>query len=114
VADVRAALVDALGVVRRLGGAEVGDRTLVDALAPFVDAFPTTAPSLVQAWSEALPPMRAAADGTARLVPRKGRAATHGAKALGTVDAGARSLAIALDAAGEALRELDAGTGGEA
>jgi hypothetical protein len=47
-------------------------------------------------------------------VPRKGRAATHGAKALGTVDAGARSLAIALDAAGEALRELDAGTGGEA
>lgn len=113
VADVRAALAEGLSVARRLGGAEVGDRTLVDALAPFVEAFPTDAPSLADAWAGALPPMRAGAESTAGLVPRRGRAATHGAKALGTVDAGARSLAIALDAAGEALRDLASGRGGE-
>lgn len=112
VGDVRAALVEALGVIRRLGGAEVGDRTLVDALGPFVEAFPSDASSLADAWTSALPPMRAATEATAQLVPRKGRAATHGAKALGTVDAGARSLAIALDAAGAALRDLATTTGG--
>jgi dihydroxyacetone kinase len=103
VADVRGALVEALAVIRRLGGASVGDRTLVDALAPFVDAFPSGGTSLVEAWDAALPPMRAAVEATAQLVPRKGRAAVHGEHALGTVDAGARSMGIALEAAGAVL-----------
>jgi dihydroxyacetone kinase len=112
VADVRAALVEALAVVQRLGGAAVGDRTLVDALAPFVDAFPTAGSSLADAWDAALPAMRSGVDGTADLLPRKGRAATHGTHALGTVDAGARSLGIALEAVGAVLRSSDPSTGG--
>lgn len=112
IADVRAALAEASSVVQRVGGATVGDRTLVDALVPFVDAFPEDAPSLADAWDAALPPMRAAVTGTARLVPRKGRAATHGAHALGTVDAGARSLGLALEAVGTALRTLGHPGGG--
>ncbi|MEZ4597776.1 MAG: dihydroxyacetone kinase family protein, partial [Chloroflexota bacterium] len=104
VGDMRAALAEALAVVRRLGGADVGDRTLVDVLAPFVDAFPEAGASLASAWEAALPAARAAVDATAGLVPRKGRAAVHGTHALGTVDAGARSLGIALEAAGRALR----------
>lgn len=107
VSEMRAALVEALEVVQRLGGAVVGDRTLVDALVPFVEAFPPRMASLADAWAVALPAMRAAVNGTAQLVPRKGRAATHGTHALGTVDAGARSLGIALEAVGDALRELD-------
>jgi dihydroxyacetone kinase len=103
VADVRAALAEALVVVRRLGDAEVGDRTLVDVLAPFIDALPEGG-SIADAWAAALPAARAAVDATADLVPRKGRAAIHGARALGSVDAGARSLGIALEAAGRALR----------
>jgi dihydroxyacetone kinase len=113
VTDIRAALVEALAVVQRLGGSSVGDRTLVDALAPFVDAFPSDGASLAGAWDAALPPMRAAAEATAHLMPRKGRAAVHGEHALGTVDAGARSLGIALEAVGEVLRatQRDAGDG---
>jgi dihydroxyacetone kinase len=103
VGDVRAALVEALAVVQRLGGASVGDRTLVDALAPFVDAFPASGASLADAWASALRPMQAAVEGTAQLLPRKGRATTHGTHALGTVDAGARSLGIALEAVGGVL-----------
>ncbi len=113
VADVRAALGEALMVVRRLGGAQVGDRTLVDALAPFVDAFPADAPSLADAWAIALPSMRAAVEGTARLVPRRGRASVHGINALGHVDAGARSLGIALEAVGGALGGLGPATEGD-
>ncbi|MET0773083.1 MAG: DAK2 domain-containing protein, partial [Candidatus Limnocylindrales bacterium] len=113
VTDIRAALVEALAVIQRLGGASVGDRTLVDALAPFVDAFPSDGASLADAWDAALPAMRSAVDATAQLMPRKGRATVHGEHALGTVDAGARSLGIALEAVGEVLRasQRDAGDG---
>jgi dihydroxyacetone kinase len=105
--DLHAALVEALEVIQRLGGTSLGDRTLVDALAPFVDAFPTDGPSLAAAWQTALPPMRSAVEATAGLMPRKGRAAVHGAHALGSVDAGARSLGIALEAVGEVLRAAE-------
>ncbi len=109
VGDVRAALVEALAVVQRLGGASVGDRTLVDALAPFVDAFPASGASLAGAWASALPPMRASVEATAQLLPRKGRATTHGTHALGSVDAGARSLGIALEAVGGVLEAQERG-----
>jgi dihydroxyacetone kinase len=109
VADVRAALVEALTVVQRLGGASVGDRTLVDVLVPFVGAFPASGPSLAEAWSSALPAARDAVTATAQLVPRKGRAAVHGTHALGTVDAGARSLGIALETVGRVLRSATDG-----
>jgi dihydroxyacetone kinase len=111
VGDVRAALVEAVAVVQRLGGASVGDRTLVDALVPFVDAFPVEGSSLAEAWDTGLPPMRVAVEATAALMPRRGRASVHGAHALGTVDAGARSLGIALDAVGRALHALRSSAG---
>ncbi|MET0771956.1 MAG: dihydroxyacetone kinase family protein [Candidatus Limnocylindrales bacterium] len=113
VADIRAALVEALAVIQRLGGTSLGDRTLVDALAPFVDAFPAAGVSLADAWEAALPPMHAAVESTAHLMPRKGRAAVHGAHALGTVDAGARSLGIALAAVAEVLRAAERDAGGD-
>jgi dihydroxyacetone kinase len=105
--DVRAALVAAVSVIQQLGGAQVGDRTLVDALVPFVTAFPAEAASVADAWEDALPPMRAAVAGTAGLAPRRGRSATHGANALGTVDPGARSLELSLEAVGRSLRASD-------
>jgi dihydroxyacetone kinase len=111
VADVRAALAEALAVIQRLGGTDVGDRTLVDALAPFVNAFPAAGLSVADAWDAALPPMRAAVEATAQLMPRRGRAAVHGEHALGTVDAGARSLGLALEAVGAALRMTHDGGG---
>jgi dihydroxyacetone kinase len=102
--DIAAALREATAVVHHLGGATVGDRTLVDGLVPFVEAFPSDARSIADAWESALPAMRTGVAGTAQLVARKGRAATHGANALGSVDAGARSLELALEAVARSLR----------
>ncbi|MET7324254.1 dihydroxyacetone kinase family protein [Streptomyces sp. NPDC005549] len=83
--------------VRRLGGAEVGDKTMVDVLVPFADALTAgTAEglSLTEAWDRAAAGAAAAAAATADLLPRRGRARPHAEKSLGTPDAGAHSLAL--------------------
>lgn len=79
------------------GKAEVGDKTLVDALVPFsmtltqaVDAGAT----LSDAWASAADAATRAAAATSDLLPRMGRARTHGEHAIGTPDPGAISLAL--------------------
>jgi dihydroxyacetone kinase len=93
--------------VTEFGKAEVGDKTLVDALVPFVETFAARvdagADPLV-AWSEAADAAQAAADATADLLPKLGRARSHGEKSLGTADPGAISLALIAATAHEALR----------
>lgn len=101
---VRRALTAGLEAVTRLGGAQVGDKTLVDALWPFVDGLGAAGhASVATAWREALPAAQEAAAGTARLPGRKGRAAVHGANSIGTPDPGATSLVIAFAAAADIL-----------
>ncbi|MFJ3384011.1 MULTISPECIES: dihydroxyacetone kinase family protein [unclassified Curtobacterium] len=78
-------------------GAVVGDKTMVDALVPFDDVLAAriaAGDDLVAAWSEATAAATAAADATASLLPRMGRARTHGEDAVGTPDAGAISFAL--------------------
>lgn len=101
---VHHALVAALAAVTRLGGAEIGDKTLVDALVPFVDAFAAAGNVPVpRAWAAASAVARDAAAATANLEGRKGRSAVHGARSRGTPDPGAVSMAAALTAALAAL-----------
>ena len=83
--------------VQRLGKAEVGDKTMVDALVPFADALGEAVASgapLATAWDTAASAAEAAAAATAELLPRMGRARPHAEKSLGTPDAGAHSLAL--------------------
>ncbi len=78
-------------------GAVVGDKTMVDALVPFDDVLSArvrAGDDLVAAWSAASAAATAAASATADLLPRKGRARTHGEDAVGTPDAGAISFAL--------------------
>jgi len=78
-------------------GAVPGDKTMVDALVPFdevLTARTTAGDDLVTAWSAASAAATAAADATADLLPRMGRARTHGEDAVGTPDAGAISFAL--------------------
>lgn len=92
--------------VMAYGKAEVGDKTMVDALVPFAstlaDAVDGGAP-LAPAWSAAAAAAKRAAEGTAELLPRKGRARSHGAHALGVPDPGAVSLALIVNALGDVL-----------
>ncbi len=94
--------------VRQYGKAEVGDKTLVDALVPFSAELTRAADAgagLVDAWRAAAATATAAAAATADLMPRMGRARTHGQNSVGTVDAGAHSLALIVTAVGEVLAD---------
>ncbi|WP_439694323.1 dihydroxyacetone kinase family protein [Curtobacterium sp. SP.BCo] len=82
-------------------GAVPGDKTMVDALVPFdevLTARVAAGDELVDAWSAASAAAQIAADATADLLPRMGRARTHGEDAVGTPDAGAVSFALITDA----------------
>lgn len=87
----------ALDDVMRLGGARPGDKTLVDAFVPFVAALETAKAdglSLKDAWQKASATCRQAAEATAPLSPRLGRARPLAERSIGHPDAGAVSLAL--------------------
>ncbi|OII28840.1 D-erythrulose kinase [Curtobacterium sp. MCBA15_016] len=82
-------------------GAAPGDKTMVDALVPFREALRSRVDddaALADAWRAAVSAAQDAAQGTAELLPRKGRARTHAEHAVGTVDPGAVSFALIVEA----------------
>lgn len=88
------------------GKAEVGDKTLVDALVPFSTTLTGAVDAgagLTAAWRTAAEAATRAAIATAELLPRMGRARTHGQNSVGTPDPGAISLALIVTAVGETL-----------
>jgi dihydroxyacetone kinase len=88
------------------GRAEVGDKTLVDALVPFTSTLTHAVDAgagLTDAWRTAADAATRAAAATAELLPRMGRARTHGQNSVGTPDPGAVSLALIVTAIGETL-----------
>ena len=90
-------IVAAKDAVMTFGKAKVGDKTLVDSLVPFADTLAERVAggySLADAWKAATSAASDAADGTAAMMPRMGRARSHGEKALGVVDPGAVSLSM--------------------
>jgi dihydroxyacetone kinase len=106
-AVVRGARLALDGVVR-LGGARIGDKTLVDAFIPFVEALEVSYGSgkgLAVAWSEAAEAAARAAEATSALTPKLGRARPLAKRSLGHPDAGAVSLAMAAKEAAAFLRD---------
>ncbi|MET0828007.1 MAG: dihydroxyacetone kinase family protein [Microbacterium sp.] len=104
--DVALGVAAGVQSVMTYGKAEVGDKTLVDALVPFsgeltraVDA----GASLAAAWGTAADAATRAAASTADLLPRMGRARAHGQNSVGTPDPGAHSLALIATAVGAVL-----------
>ncbi|WP_066583109.1 dihydroxyacetone kinase family protein [Cellulomonas timonensis] len=99
--------------VTRLGGAVRGDKTMVDALLPFVEGLEAAHRAgvhLPHAWCAAASSATQAAQATADLAARRGRARTHGTSSLGHPDPGATSFALLMSAIGEALT-IDSPTG---
>ena len=86
-AAVRAA---ATGIAE-LGGAKLGDRTLLDALLPTADAL--------EAGSDPVQEARHGAERTSELAARRGRASYVPGRGTGTVDAGAQAIADLVAAA---------------
>jgi dihydroxyacetone kinase len=106
-ADVLAQAADAaVSAIRTTGGAEIGDKTMVDAAVPFVDALRASmgaGASVAEAWGSAARAARTAAEATRDLVPRLGRARPLAEKSLGHPDAGAISFALIVETIAEQL-----------
>lgn len=78
-------------------GAVVGDKTLIDALVPFADAWTKSAEQgdeLKQAAAKAAEAAVQGAQKTADIVARMGRAGTVGERSIGYPDAGAYALGV--------------------
>ena len=104
--DVAGALEAALGGIKQRGKAEVGDKTIVDALEPAVEAAKEAASSGGGAGEVFRAAAEAAGEGaeaTVPLIARRGRASYLGPRSAGHMDPGARSTYMLLDAAACAL-----------
>ncbi|MGU3655067.1 dihydroxyacetone kinase family protein [Mycolicibacterium sp. A43C] len=97
--DVAAALRAGHDALTTLGGARPGDKTMLDALAPFVDSVETAVARGTNwrtAWLDSVEVAQKAAAATAELRPKVGRARPLAGRSVGTPDAGAISLAMCI------------------
>lgn len=105
---MHSALRAGLTAICRLGKAQVGDKTMIDTLDPFVQAFGQAATqdmTIWQAWDYALPFASEGAQATRNLISKRGRAARLGERGRGHLDAGAMSMYYILRAVGAVLVE---------
>lgn len=90
--------------VLRLGGAQPGDKTMIDAMIPFAETLGSalgSSGSIREAWTQAAVVARSAADATASMTAKRGRSRTHGEHSLGHPDPGALSFAVLMAAVAE-------------
>ncbi len=95
-ADVVAMLEAACAGISARGGAQRGDKTLLDVLLPMVDVLDRAADDLGSeevADAMAAEALRAA-EATKMLQARRGRASYSGARSIGSVDAGGMAVAL--------------------
>ncbi|MHB9836061.1 dihydroxyacetone kinase family protein [Paraburkholderia terrae] len=92
VSDWAAAFDLAVKAISELGGAQPGERTMLDALRPAADAFTEATgrgEPLAAAWAATVDAAEKGAASTASMMPRVGRASYLGERAVGEPDGGA-------------------------
>ena len=111
-ADVIAILRAAVAGIMHRGGASLGDKTLLDALVPAIDALEAglARPEAAQdhgsaALQEAADVATRAAEATKPMLAMRGRAAYTGERSIGSVDAGATAVGVILQSVSAAWRE---------
>ncbi len=103
-AAVRQSAVD----LKTFSKAEFGDKTMLDSLFPFVDTLVDEVGGgarLAAAWQTAAEACVAAAEATAALTPKIGRARPLAERSIGTPDPGAISLGLIVTAIGTVLAD---------
>ena len=92
--------------MKKLGKSEPGQKTMLDTLHPFLEAFKEEEnKSLAEAWQAALPAAEKGMEATKEMKSEKGRAARLGGRSQGHLDPGAVSMNYLLRAVGEVLKE---------
>ncbi len=95
--DAVAMLRAAFEGIQKRGGADLGDKTLLDALAPLIARFEEELAAAAEphsAFAAAVEAAETAARQTTELVARRGRAAYTGERSRGSPDAGAMAVAL--------------------
>ncbi len=110
--DVVAMLRAAIAGIMARGGAGLGDKTLLDALAPATDSLeksladPATAADHGVAAVQLMADVATkAAEDTKPMLALRGRAAYTGERSIGSVDAGATAIGVILQAVSAAWRD---------
>lgn len=99
--------------IQHLGGAALGDKTMVDAIIPFVTELhraTNDGQTLPAAWSLAAAETLRAAEATAPLSPLKGRARPLAERSTGHPDPGALSFALIVESVGRVIFGGDVAT----
>ena len=91
--DFQQVFADAIAAISELGGAKPGDRTMLDALQPALNAWVASG-----RFADAAPAAEAGAQATSEMFPALGRASYLGQRAVGTPDGGAVAVSIWLTA----------------
>jgi phosphoenolpyruvate---glycerone phosphotransferase subunit DhaL len=98
--DVVAMLRAAIEGIKARGGADLGDKTLLDALQPATDTLEQQVQAgadAAAAWSAVATTARECAEATASMQAMRGRASYTGERSIGSVDAGAVGVAVMLE-----------------
>ena len=107
-ADVVALFQAGVEGIQQRGKAELGDKTMLDAMSPALDALDAKISEGSSPGEAAVAAFAAAEDGreaTKPLIARKGRASYLGERSIGYLDPGAASTALLFQALNEALAE---------
>ena len=108
--DVVAMLRSAIAGIMARGNAELGDKTLLDALAPLTDTIEaglSAGDDAAEIVAAAATTARAAADATTPMIAKRGRAAYTGERSIGSPDAGAVAVAVILEAIASGWQSKD-------
>ena len=107
-AEVVAALRASIEGIKQRGSADLGEKTLLDALVPAVDeleqALQEGAPDALQ---RAAVKAREGAEATKGMLAQRGRASYTGERSRDSVDAGAMGVAVLLEAVSKAWQEAE-------
>ena len=92
-AQLKAMFAHALEELSDMSGAQVGDKTMMDAFIPACEAIAACDGDEAALFEEAAQAARAGAENTRNFASKFGRAKSYGDKTIGTPDAGAVSMA---------------------
>ncbi len=107
----------AIDGIKARGQSDLGDKTLLDALIPAVDALEGSlgaGDDVATAIGKAAAAARDRAEGTKEMIAKKGRAAYTGERSIGTLDAGAIAVAVMFERIAEAWPGEGTSEGGAA
>ena len=103
------ALEAAVEGIKQRGGADLGEKTLLDSFVPGIDQLKVSLAkadgsrtSVAEAIGEAAVAAREAAEATRGLIAQRGRAAYSGERSIGSLDAGAVAVAVMFEQLAEA------------